>query len=560
MHIDFVDSNGLPDGEARWIGKCIKPADIAQRDGSFAKLVRDRWPIDSRGEEAVSECGVAETDKSEKSDNPYYPLACNTVEDLFGPMGRERVRMVTQEWLRRQRLTVTEFMHNAAALNKFEAAGNSYQHAVQRMAVTLSSKSKVPVVQYIKALTALSTAGIRRINVDDRAGLFPEHDEQGLVGFAETLGGQGNAAYLFNGALAKYLAVAPSWTDKLDRLMSLANAASALPDAQTLIVRTVDDILADIVDDSKVLIELVGPERRLGEILLVVLQLFHGKTQEMGDVAPGVRRLAEGIASGGWPAARCALARFVFEIVQGTVSLGASDLTSELEAFGAVVESIQSLYGPDFVREDYIEAFVTRSRRFVTPEALFHFTSSCKTPSEKLVRVLELEAKVHGAANKRALAPYVLNFLSAPDFEDTFATEAPGSQRLRLLAAMQRQIQKSAFPEGARDKIVGMLDAIAVRVETQGNLLLSLEGRYANNPAERVDMLVKLFENGVFTHGALSSKARRALLSAISSPGFAARYTINHATRKQDVLMELVMQLKTFGISPEESLRAMSPG
>lgn len=503
---------------------------------------------------------MVKTDDSEKPDNPYYPLACSTVEDLFGAMGRERVRLVTQEWLRRQRLTTTEFMHNAAALNKFEAAGSSYQHAVQRVAVTLSSRSKIPVVQYIKALTALSTAAIRRVGTDERAGLFPEHDEKGLVGFADSLAGQANAAYLFNGALAKYLASAPSWSDKLARLMSLANAAGAKPDALALIGRTADDIVAEIVGDSKVLIELLGRDRRLGDVLQTVLQLFHGKTGEMGDVAPGVHRLAEGIAAGEWPAARGALARFVLETLRGTHPLAGSDLTSELEAFGVLVDKIQPLYGPDFVRDDYIEIFVARSRRFVTPEALFHFTSDCKASGDKLVRVLEIEAKVHGAANKRALAPFALNFLSAPDFEETFATEAPGSQRLRLLAAMQRQIQNSAFPEGTRDKMVGMLDAIAVRVEVQGNLLLGLEGRYANDPAERVDMLVKLFENGVFTQGSLSSKARRAVLSAISSPGFAARYTINHDNKKQDVLMALVMQLKTFGISPEESVRAMTPG
>lgn len=503
---------------------------------------------------------MIKADDSENPDKPYYPLACSSVEDLFGAMGRERVRLVTQEWLRRQRLTVTEFMHNAAALNKFEAAGSSYQHAVQRMAVTLSSKSKVPVVQYIKALTALSTAGIRRVGSDDRAGLFPEHDEQGLVGFADSLGGQANAAYLFNGALAKYLAPAPSWTEKLDRLMSLANAASARPDAQALITRTADEILADIVGDSKVLIELLGADRRLGDVLQAVLQLFHGTIGKMGDVAPGVQRLADGIARGGWPAARGALARFVLETLRGTVPLVGSNLSSELDAFVSVVDSVQHLYGPDFVREDYIETFVARSRRFVTPEALFHFTEPSKAPGDKLIRILEIEAKVHGAANKRALAPFALNFLSAPDFEETFATEAPGSQRLRLLAAMQRQIQNSAFPEGARDKMVGMLDTFAIRIEMRGNLLLGLEGRYANDPAERVDMLVKLFENGVFTQGALSAKARRSMLAAIASPGFAARYTVNHATKKQDVLMELVMQLKTFGISPEESVRAMTPG
>jgi hypothetical protein len=494
------------------------------------------------------------------AENPYHPLPCVSVEELFGPSGRERVRQVTTEWLHRYRLTVTEFMHNATELRKFEGAGSSYQHGVQRIAVALSSKSKVPVVQYIKAVNALSSAAMRQVIKDDRAGLFPELDESGVIQFAQDAFTQPNSTYLLNGVLSKFLTGAKSWAEKLARLMSLANAASGgSEDSRSLVTATADAILGEMLSDPKILLELMGAERRLGDVVQIILHLFAGQSCEIADVSTGVQDLANGIAAGLWPAARTAMTRFVLETLRGTASLGGKDIISEYEAFCAVVDTIKPLYGPSFAPEDYAEIFATRSRRFVTPEAMFQFTTLYETPGEKLARIMEIEGKIHGSANKRALAPFAETFISQRDFEETFMPEAKGVVRLQQLGKLQRDVRSSAFPEGSRNKIAGLLDVMASKSEAQMNLLANLEKRYRDDPAELAGMLMKLFEESAFTEGALSTKARRSLLSALGKPGFAARFSMDHGAKKQAALMELVVRLKNLGISPEESVRAMSP-
>src|SRR5947208_1650981 len=100
------------------------------------------------------------------------PLSCSHIDDLYAAPARETLNRLLSEWLNHYCLTVTEFIHSATALQKFESAGTTYQHATQRMAVTLASKTKIPVVQIIKALNTLIGAAMTRVYVDERRGLF----------------------------------------------------------------------------------------------------------------------------------------------------------------------------------------------------------------------------------------------------------------------------------------------------------------------------------------------------------------------------------------------------
>jgi hypothetical protein len=63
----------------------------------------------------------------------------------------------------RQRLTVTELIHSAAALEKFEATGTTYQHAIQKIAVAQAADSETSVAQIVKQLNELCTTAIHRV-------------------------------------------------------------------------------------------------------------------------------------------------------------------------------------------------------------------------------------------------------------------------------------------------------------------------------------------------------------------------------------------------------------
>lgn len=486
------------------------------------------------------------------------PLPCTRVEDIYGPSARHTIARLIGDWLRRQKLTVSEFLHSAAALQKFEAAGTTYQHAIQRMAVTMAGRSKVPVVQIIKSLNELTTSAMQRVYADQRRGLFPETDSEALVAHARTLGSDPAAVYTLNGIVARHLAAAGAWDEKLLRLIRLHAHAGKQDEGGALLLRVTEGLVAELVADPGVLSELLGADLAFGERLSALIRIFKG--QRGGDEESGVslRLLARHFADDEFPDARAAVANHILAECKSSKRLCPASLTDELKAFRALVEELTPAQGRYLDGADLSVAFAERSKRFITQEALVQFTTGAKTPDEKLDRLLTLEENIEGTANKRALTPFAATILSTHNFEEEFAEEYPGIQRVRRLADLQRRVLKSGLQEAQRDKMAGALDAAAVRVEGRGRYFAGLEARFAD-PAERAEAYLKLFSAGVFTEGHLASKARRALLAALACPDFAARYTQDKPTDRHTALMELVEVLRQIGISPEESVRAMTP-
>ena len=127
----------------------------------------------------------------------------------------------------RNKITITELIHRADLLEKLEATGTVYQHAIQKIAVAQASSTAVPVQQIIKSLNELATQALQRVYRDQKKGLFPTPQAHQFAELATKLAGQGDAAYLFNGALANHLKDAEDWNEKVLALLQILQKAPA---------------------------------------------------------------------------------------------------------------------------------------------------------------------------------------------------------------------------------------------------------------------------------------------------------------------------------------------
>ena len=59
-------------------------------------------------------------------------------------------------------------------LEKLEATGTLYQHAIQKIAVAQAASTTIGVQQIIKSLNELTTQAFHRVYRDQRKGLFPD--------------------------------------------------------------------------------------------------------------------------------------------------------------------------------------------------------------------------------------------------------------------------------------------------------------------------------------------------------------------------------------------------
>src|SRR5262245_23838164 len=164
------------------------------------------------------------------------------------------------------------------------------QHALQKIAVSRAFGSDKPVTQFIRELSELCTAGIRRVYKDDKSGMFDGGAAGRFRVFAETISEKPDAEYCLNGALAKHLQPAKTWDEKLGLLLALMNDLPEDDTARERLVTAIDSIVFEILATPTALADLLGPNPDLGHALINLAALFLGA--DASDRSPAANGLA----------------------------------------------------------------------------------------------------------------------------------------------------------------------------------------------------------------------------------------------------------------------------
>ena len=493
-------------------------------------------------------------------------LPCFKPEDLYSYHARATMHRLLRDFLTRNTITITELIHRADLLEKFEATGTAYQHAIQKVAVAQAASTTVPVQQIIKSLNELATKAIHRIYRDERAGLFPQPQAAQFGDLARSLWGQGNAAYVFNGALAKHLKDARGWDEKVLRLITIMESAPTEEEdgPRKLVLSSVDAILSEILNGAAALQDMLGASDNLGEALNKLVSLFLGKEPTGGGRGQGLAALTQHFAADTLPEARTAIAQRIISEFKSNKRLRPESIVEELKALRSVANRIVLGIGKYLSHEDLITAFTLRSRRLVVQEALGSYITEA-TPDDKIERLLFVEENIIGTENKRQLGSYVLPILTSAAFENMFQNpRVPLMPRLQRLSQLQARVRRSGFIDVTRDAITQRMDQLAVQMEARNRLFDSIEAR-TTSPVDKAQTLLKLLTGGFLTEGALAARARELILAHLAKPGFLTGYIAvlsqEAAAKKTDApnsekaMAGLVEVLGKAGITPETGLK-----
>jgi hypothetical protein len=488
-----------------------------------------------------------------------HALPCFKPDDLYSYHARATMSRLLTEFLGRNKITITELIHRADILEKLEATGTLYQHAIQKIAVAQAANTTTPVQQIVKSLNELTTQAFHRVYRDQRKGLFPDPHPHQFSELAIQLAPQGDAAYVFNGALARHLKDAKGWDDKVLRLLAIMENTPSDEMARKLILSSVDAILAEVLNGSAALHELMGHAENLGQALNNIVTLFLGKTPDGLQAGKGLAALAQHFADDDLPEARTAIANRIIAEFKSNKRLCPDFMVDELKTLRAIANRIVMGVGKYLSHEDLIGAFTLRSKRLVAQEALGEYIAEA-APDEKIERILFVEDNIIGAENKRQLSSYVMPILNSATFENHFQNpKVPLVQRLQRLAQLQARVRRSGFIDVTRDEVCAKMDHLAVLMEARGKLFESIEARPTSN-VEKAQTLLKLATGGILTEGALAARARELILAHLSRPGFLAGYMATQARDGQapdseKMMADLMETLSKAGITAETGLK-----
>jgi hypothetical protein len=487
-------------------------------------------------------------------------LPCFKPEDLYSYHARQTIARLIPEFLARNKITITELSHRADMLEKLEATGTLLQHAIQKIAVAQAASTTTPVAQIIKTLNELTTKAFNRVYRDARAKCFPDVAPGGFGALAAKLADQSDGRYVLNGAIAKYLSGTKGWDEKVLKLLDLIDEAPAEGPGRELLLSSIDSLLAEVLNGSAALHELIGARENLGQALMSLVQLFLGQAPEDAGDRAGLLALTKHFADDDLPEARTAIANRIMAEFKSAKRLNPSALDEEFRTLRQIANRVVLGIGKYMSHEDLVGAFTLRSKRLITNETLYMFLADTAAPDDRLEKLLQVEENIIGAENKRLLASFVLPMMTASSFEAHFVNgKLPLLVRMQRLAQLQARVRRSGFQDNQRQEMCDILDRHSNAIELRAKLLESIDTK-PGSAVEKATAVLRLCTSGVLTEGRLSQRARDLIVGYLGRPGFLTGYIAQSSSDSEkrspdSAIAELMQTLGKAGISAETGLK-----
>jgi hypothetical protein len=538
---------------------------MADEKATGVKVVKETYHTDTGDFQTLKifEDGHNKMKVEVAAEDAPHALPCFMPDDLYSYHARSTMGRLLAEYLARQKLTITELIHRADALEKLEATGTVYQHAIQKVAVAQAANTQTSVQSIVKSLNEISTKAMERVYRDERRGYFPKASPGKFAGLARDVAAKSDKSYLLNGAIARFLADAKGWDEKLMRLLSILKEAEGDDDAASvLLLSAVDSIGAEILNGSAALHELIGQTENLGASLFLLVHLFLG--QPMEGARTGIAAVTQHFAADDLPESRTAVANRILAELKSVKRLCPNSLVDELKTLRKIANKLVLGQGKYLSNEDLIAAFTLRSKRLVANEAVAEHLQEAAQPDAKIERLLLIEENIIGIENKRQLAAFFAPIIMSSAFEAQFLfAKTPILARLKRLTELQSRVRRAGFQDLQKQEISDALDKIASEAESRAKLLDSVETKAANN-VEKAIALLRLCAGGVLTEGRLMTRARNTILSCMGQTGFMTGYVMHSAKAKGEPInadaatAELLGSLQKAGITAVTGLKSIA--
>jgi hypothetical protein len=486
-----------------------------------ARVSKEVFDEESREFQSVIilKLGAAETAAKVKPQADPQPL-CITPQDLYTIHARERIGRLLEGWLERNHATPFELLHRPDLVEALEASGTDLQHAVQKLAIPEAHARSMSVHELMRAFHTLIERAVDRLMKDHRKGTLPNLDKEKFALAAERLAQDPERGYLLGAGVAASIAPARSWSDKVDRLLDLADAAPEKGPGRGLALNTIQQPLAEILEAKPGITDLLGKGRDLGANLAAMTRLAaydsvdrlmkveNSVAKVMPALSPQATRLAQWLMGEHFQDTRAAIGRRILRELIGPRRLCPGEAAREIDVLRALAMSLTAAAGKLLPLEEVQSAFIARSKMLVTGDFVEAYLGSGMSSYEEVEALIWLTENIIGAANKRQAGGWLKAVIASLRFEKemTSSSENPGA-RLIQLAALHRSVGRCGLVEGDYQPIQEKLGDIGGHVEAHAKLSQTVAR--ANAPLiHRLTLLLKLAAGESAPMGPAANRAR----------------------------------------------------
>lgn len=513
--------------------RAIETAEQALEDGRVAavRVTKETLDLETREFRSVTilSKGAPERTKTRKVREDTAPL-CVSPSDLYTGHARERIGRLLDNWLQRHKATPFELLHRPDLVEKLEASGTELQHAIQKVAIPEAQARGIGVHEIIRSFQMLAERTIERLMKDHRRGMLPNLDKEGFAAAAERLVSDPDRGYLLGAGVAASIGSAASWSEKVSRLLDLADAAPTDPQARVIALQVLEQPLTEILGSKTGLADLLGPDLDLGEQLAAMTRVAGADPVEMligfdtkvarimPSLSPPARRLATWLSGTGFDSCRSAIAQRVLRELTGPRRLKPGDASAEIGLLRGLAMVLTASGDRVLSLDDIHEAFSARSRMLVTSDFVEALLGEDMSAREEVETLIHLAENITGGANKRQAARYLAANVAALRFEKElrYGADSPAT-RLASLAQLQKTILRAGLVAEDAAPIQAKIGEIGGLIEADGKIV-ALIARAPAPAMHRLNLLLRLAVGEAAPLGAAADRARGEALKLVRNP------------------------------------------
>ena len=464
--------------------------------------------------------------KAPKEDNE--PL-CVSPQDLYSRHARDRIAQLLEAWLVRQKITAFELMHRADMAELLDASGVEIQHAIQKVAIPEAQARAEKTHDIIRHFQALVERTIGRLTKDERRGALPDFAKEPFAKACERLSGDPDRAYLLGAGVARALSPAKDWTDKLGRLLDLADAAPQGP-TRAMALSVLEQPLTEMLGSKSALNDLLGADLDLGPALTAMTRLGGAEAVDallvfdpnLAAALPALTgpaaRLANWLDGPNFPAVRAAISKRVLKELHGPRRLRPGDPEAEIKSLRILAMALTATAGRVLNLDDIQAAFAERSKSLTANDFVDSLTRDCATARLEAEALLRLAENVTGGVAKRQAARWLASTFGTLKFEKEFRNAAePPTARLAGLATLQRGVLRANLPAEDCQPLVALLGEIGNVTEADSKLSMAIAR--ANAPLlKRIELLARMAVGETAPLGPAADRAKAEVLKLARGP------------------------------------------
>jgi hypothetical protein len=413
------------------------------------------------------------------------------------------------------------------------------------------------VHELIRTFQGLVERTVANLMKQFKKGALPDLDKEGFARAAERLSTDPDRAFLLGAGVAASIAPGKNWSEKIARLLDLADAAPSDPKARAAALAAIETPLAEIIGSKAGMADLLGAQDKggdadLGTTLAAMTRLAGGAQVEglirveagvrtcMPELSGTAKRLGEWLAGDDFPAVRMSIAQRVLKELNGVRRLKPADAEAEIEFLRALAMSLTAAAGRILPPEDITSAFTTRSKTLLNGEFIEALLGRDRSSREEILMLIRLAENVMGAVNKRMAARWLSANVLALRFERELR-QGPDSaaSKLAALAALQRSLVRSGLVVEDYGPLCARLGEVGGMIEADARLVAMLVRAPAPLP-QKLAVLIKLAMGEAGPTGPVADKAKLEAMKLARAPE--AREELANSPETMDLLKGMVQQ------------------